>query len=372
MRVEYNYLPEQFANSEEIIEEWRLLIQSGDFTLGQWVLEIEGLFAKYVGAKHAIAVNNGTDALLLALKAIGVGPGQEVITPCNSFYATTGAIVALGAKPVFCDVDSRYQIDLDRVEELISGETRCILPVHWAGASPDMNRLVEIADKYSLYVVEDACMGIGSTINGKSAGTFGKVGAYSLHPLKSLNVMGDGGFVTTSDDNYESWMRTYRNHGMVDRDHIRMFGLNHRMQPLQAIVAKHQLRLLPDFLQRRRSHAKYFDSLLLNNEFLRDSVLVPERFEGYLETFSLYMLLVDRRDELVEYLNGHDIDARIHYPIPLHLQEASNYLGYKRGDFPVAEEQADKLITLPMHQYLDKAKLDFMYEHLVNFFGLHD
>lgn len=367
--VPYNYLPEQFARPDDIFREWESLIYSSDFTLGRWVAEIENLFAQFTQSKYALAVNNGTDALVLALKALEVGPGDEVITPCNSFYATTGAIVAVGATPVFCDVDNRYQIDVTKIEELITKKTKAILPVHWGGASPDMKVIVQLANNYSLRVVEDACMGIGTRLDGIPAGTFGQVGAYSLHPLKSLNVMGDGGFVTTNDRQIYEWMSCYRNHGMTDRDHISMYGLNHRMQPLQAVVAKHELGRLEGYLNARRQNVSHFDSLVLACDTLKGKIILPSRWLRNEESFCLYMLLASNRDKLISWLRNNGIDARIHYPIPLHLQKASKEFGYKDGDFPVAEDQANRLVTLPMHQYLTRAQLDHMFSMVSSFYA---
>ena len=251
MRVPYNYLPMQFADSRPIIRDWEELIASTEFTLGPVMEAFEQKFAQFVGMKHCIATNNGTDALTLAFKSIGLRDGDEVITVCNTFYATVGAIVRCGATPVFVDTDTRFQIDATKIERAITSRTKVIVPVHWAGASPEMNAIMAIALANGLLVVEDACMGIGGSIVGSSPGTFGIAGAYSVHPLKSLNVMGDGGMVVTNDDGMAEWMRKYRNHGMVDRDHIDFWGVNMRMQPLQAVVASHGLDALSGIINKR-------------------------------------------------------------------------------------------------------------------------
>jgi dTDP-4-amino-4,6-dideoxygalactose transaminase len=213
-KVPYNYLPQQFNDHKLFFELWKPVLETGEFTLGPFVENYEKRFANYVGSKYCIAVNNGTDALILALRALGIQKGDEVITPCNSFYATTGAIVATGATPVFTDVDDRYQIDIEDLEKLINKKTKMILPVHWAGASPDMYKISEIAKNNKLFILEDACMAIGGRIRGKSPGTFSEIGAFSMHPLKSLNVAGDGGMVVTDNIELYDWMKKYRNHGM--------------------------------------------------------------------------------------------------------------------------------------------------------------
>ncbi len=367
IKVPYNYLPMQFANPDPFIEDWRELIKSADFTLGAYVKKFENQFANYVGAKYCIATNNGTDALILGLKALGIGVGDEVITVCNSFYATTGAIVAVGATPVFVDSDNRYQIDVGAIESAITSKTKAILPVHWAGASPNMPLIIDIAKKHSLRVVEDACMGIGGRYAGKSPGTFGDCGAYSMHPLKSLNVMGDGGMVTTDDPDLYSWMLMYRNHGMVDRDHIDIWGVNMRIQPLQAIVAMRCLPELNDIIMKRNQNAIQLDKLLSQPE-LKPYVSIPVRDPLNQETHALYMGLFKKRDELKTYLEHNEIEVKIHYPIPLHLQKAASHYGYKNGSFPVAENQADQLLTLPIHQFIDCEMIKYISRKIENFY----
>ena len=238
MKVPFNYLPYQFNKPRKIFKEWEKLIKSTEFTLCPYVRKFEKSFAKFIGTKHCISTNSGTDALILSLKSLVIKKNDEVITVCNSFFATAGAIVACGATPVFVDSDDRYQIDSNKIEKAITKKTKVILPVHWGGASPDIKKIINISKKYNLFVVEDACMGIGAKIINRSPGTFGKVSAMSMHPLKSLNVMGDGGMVVTNSDKIANWIRKYRNHGMVDRDHISCGGVNMRLQPFQAVVSQ--------------------------------------------------------------------------------------------------------------------------------------
>ena len=220
MKIKYNYLPFEFRNPQKIMSEWKKLIKTTEFTLGYKVKEFEKAFAKYIGAKYCVSTNNGTDALILCLKSLGISKGDQVITVTNTFYATVGAIVACGAKPVFIDCDDRYQIDVQEIEKAITKKTKAIIPVHWGGASPDMNKLIKICKKHKIYIIEDACMGIGAKIFNKKPGTFGEVNAFSMHPLKSLNVMGDGGIVATNKLKLYRWLLKYRNHGMINRDKI--------------------------------------------------------------------------------------------------------------------------------------------------------
>ena len=367
LKVPYNYLPQQFSDPSLIIADWIELIKSTDFTLGEYVVKFESIFADYVGAKYCIATNNGTDALILSLKSLRIGSGDEVITVCNSFYATTGAIVAVGAIPVFVDCDDRYQIDANKIESVITNKTKAIVPVHWGGASPDMKKIMQIANNYNLKVVEDACMGIGGKISNISPGNIGECGAYSMHPLKSLNVMGDGGMVTTNNSEIYSWMTKYRNHGMIDRDHIDFWGVNMRLQPLQAIVAMRCLPELDNIITIRNKNAEKMDKLLSIDELI-PYVTPPKRCKSNVETHALYMGLFKNRDTLKEFLESNGIEVKIHYPIPLHLQKSAQVYGYKVGDFPVSEAQAKELLTIPIHQFVNEEMIDWIANCIKRFY----
>ncbi len=364
MRVPFNYLPFQFKDTSKYFSAWKKLIKSSEFTLGPYVKKFEKDISKFVKVKYCISTNNGTDALILSLKSLGIKKGDEVITVCNSFYATVGAIIACDAKPIFVDSDDRYQIDVTKIEKAISKKTKVILPVHWGGASPDMNKICKIAKKHKLKILEDACMGIGGKIFGKSPGTFGDVSAMSMHPLKSLNVMGDGGMIVTNNSKIARWLNQYRNHGMKNRDEIDFWGVNARIQPLQAIVASIELKKIKKILQKRSLNANFLDRELSKIK----NVKVPIRTKVNFETNALYMCLVEKRDKLKSFLNKRGIEVKIHYPKPLHLQKAARELKYKKGDFPVAEEQSRKLITLPVHQYLNKKHLKNIVQTIKQFY----
>ena len=365
MNVPYNYLPMEFRRSNKILSHWKKLIQSTDFTLGKYMVEFEKKFSKYIGAKYVISTNNGTDALILSLKSIGVKKGDEVITVSNTFYASAGAIVACGAKPILVDCDDRYQIDIKEIKKKISKRTKAIMPVHWGGASPDMFSIMKLAKKYKIHVVEDACMGIGAKIKGRSPGTFGTINAFSMHPLKSLNVMGDGGMVATNNKKIFDWIKKFRNHGMIDRDHIEFWGVNMRLQPLQAVVALEGLKKIDRVIKKRNENAKEMDRLLST---LSPNLIIPRRLKGYKETFALYMCLVVNRDELLKHLIKNKIEAKIHYPIPLNKQEAAKNLNLNQNNFKNSNEQAQKIITLPIHQYLTKTQLSFMFKKIKQFY----
>ncbi len=367
MKIKYNYLPFEFRNPQKIMSEWKKLIKTTEFTLGYKVKEFEKAFAKYIGAKYCVSTNNGTDALILCLKSLGISKGDQVITVTNTFYATVGAIVACGAKPVFIDCDDRYQIDVQEIEKAITKKTKAIIPVHWGGASPDMNKLIKICKKHKIYIIEDACMGIGAKIFNKKPGTFGEVNAFSMHPLKSLNVMGDGGIVATNKLKLYRWLLKYRNHGMINRDKIDIWGVNMRLQPLQAIVALEGLKKLKKIIQKRNENAKYLDKELKS---LYPNIILPERKKNYLETFALYMARFKNRNKLKKYLDRNHIETKVHYPIPLHLQKPGKKLGYKKGDFRNAELQSKQLLTLPVHQFLSKKQLKYMVKKIRFFYNL--
>lgn len=365
-RVPYNYLPDQFRPDHPVIEEWKRLIASSEFTLGPWVEAFEKKFAGFIGSPYVIGTNTGTDALILALRALGVGRGDEVITVAATFYATVGAIAAVGARPVFVDVDDRYQMDVDLIPAAITARTRVVLPVVWAGASPDTRKIRALADQHKISVVEDACMGPGGQVHGRHPGVWGHLGAFSMHPLKPLHVMGDGGMVCTEDESLYHWMKKYRNHGMVDRDTIEFWGVNMRLQPLQAAVASHVLDTVPASVARRNELAARLDGGLLP---LHPRVRIPPRIDGHRETFSLYMTCVQERDRLREHLFKAGVEVKVHYPQPLHLQPAARGLGYGPGSLPKTEWQAARLLTLPLHQFLSERQIDFMVAEIRKFYG---
>ncbi len=366
MRVPYNYLDRQFdeAETEAILGKLRALVRTGEFTIGPPVLEFERRLGAMIGVKHVIGTNTGTDALVLALKAFGIGVGDEVITQVNTFYATAGAIVAVGATPVFVDVDDQYAINEGLIEAVITPRTRAILPVYWAGLPPDMPAIMEIARRHDLYVIEDACPAVGATYDGTPAGAFGHAAGFSMHPLKPLHVWGDGGAVATNDDKAGEWLRLYRNHGMINRNEIEIWGVNQRLQSVQAVVANHILDRVNQWVDRRIEIAERIDKGLADVP----EITLPPRPANRRNAFQLYMVRAQRRDAVLRYLASEGVEAKIHYPIPLHLQHAARDLGYKGGDFPVAEAQAADIITLPGHQFLTDDEVDYMIDRVRRFY----
>jgi len=366
MKVSYSHLAGQFADPEPIFESLRELIKSGDFTLGKQVAELEEKFAGIVGrTPYAVGVGTGTDAIRLPLIALDIGSGDEVITAANTFYATGGAIATTGARPVFVDCRDDFCIDVDKIERAITPKTKAIVPVHLMGAMSNMPRILEIAKAHGLEVVEDACQGMGAELNGKRSGSFGVAGSFSLHPLKNLNVWGDGGIITTNSLELAEKLKKLRNHGLRDRDHCDFFGYNCRLDTLHAVVGLHIVETFDWIIGERRKHADFYDQ-----EFAKiPQMRVAPRDPNMRWVHHNYVVFVDkRRDELLSFLVKQGIEAKVHYPIPLHLQKASEYLGYKKGDFPVAERHAEIMLSLPVHQHLTQDELGYVVDCVRSFF----
>ena len=364
MRIPFSYLGQQFSEIDDYLDDIRALVERADFTLGAAVTEFENRFAAFCGLPHAIGVGSGTDALIISLRLSGVGPGDEVITAANTFIATVGAIAAVGARPVLVDNENGFAINPDEIAQKITPQTRAIVPVHYTGNVADMPSIMEIADGHGIPVIEDAAQAIGSSLDGKPVGSWGKTACFSVHPLKNINVWGDGGLILTDDDALADKIRLYHNHGLKNRDECVMFGVNSRLDTLQAVVGLRLIEQAEEITERRITVAAHYDAAFSDFD---PAICVPLRRAGVRHAFHLYMLRVERRDELLTHLHNCGIEALIHYPIPIHLQEAARDLGYQRGDFPVAEVDAETIITLPAHQHLDDEQIDFIVESVRGF-----
>ncbi|MBN2459207.1 DegT/DnrJ/EryC1/StrS family aminotransferase [Candidatus Woesearchaeota archaeon] len=364
MEVPYSYLKEQFSSPDAILADVKKLVQSGDFTLGKALEEFEKKFASYLGAKYAIGVGTGTDALRLSLMAAGIKPGDEVITAANTFYSTAAAIATVGARPVFVDVDDSLLMNPGLIEKAITKKTKAIIPVHLHGLLCEMKKISVIAKKHDLVIIEDSCQSLGAMIEGKKAGTFGLTGCFSFHPLKPLNVWGDAGMVVTDSDAVKDRILLLRNNGLKNRDECEEYAYNCRMDTLQAVVGNHLIGDLDKVLDAKIANANYYDKELSKIKQIK----VPARNSKNRYVFHNYVVFAEKRDELIDYLKKKGVTAKIHYPIPLHLQKASKYLGYKAGDFPVAEAQAKKIISLPVHQYITKEQREFVVKMIKEFY----
>ncbi len=363
--INHNYLPQQFADHELIWQKIRQVVIAGDFTLGQSVDDFEREFAKLNGGKFAVGVGSGTDALFLSLKALGVGIGDEVITTPFTFFATIGAIVTAGATPVFVDAASDFNIDVTKIEQAITGKTKVIMPVYWSGNPCDLDEINQIATDHNLVVVADACHGIMSSYKGVGIAACSDISCFSLHPLKNLNVWGDGGVVVTNDKALADQLISLRNHGLENRDICRQFAYNSRLDTLQAVVAQHLLdNNIENITTSRISNANYLDEALTGIK----QILLPQRNRDKKHVYHLYMGLFENRDALQVFLQSKGIDAKVHYPVPMHLQPAAKEYGHKKGDFPVAEHIADNCLSLPVHEYVEKNQLEYMVAAIVEFY----
>ena len=364
MQVRYSYLQQQFEDCDDLWEDLKEFVTTGDFTLGKPLQEFEEKFATLIGTKYAVGVNSGTDAIKLSLKALGIGHGDEVITTANTFVATVGAIAELGAIPVFVDCDDTFCMNVDLLETAITPRTKTIVPVHFTGYMTDMRKLLPIAEKKELPVVEDACQSILGAIDGKNAGTWAKTGAFSLHPLKNLNVWSDGGVIVTNDDSLVKKLKLLRNHGMVDRDTIGILGCNSRLDTIQAVVGNWLIPQTEVIAQKRIKNAAYYDGHLGD----LPEIIIPPRPRDYRIVYHLYIVFAERRDELLKYCLDQGVEAKVHYPVPIYRQPALAHLGHKEGDFPVTDAHTQKIITLPCDQHLSQKEMDFVIQTVTKFY----
>jgi len=364
MKVRYSYLRQQFDKSDDLWRSLRKFVDTGDFTLGKPLITFEKKFAKLIGSKYAVGVNSGTDAIKLSLKTLGIKSGDEVITAANTFVATVGAITELGAKPVFVDCDQTFCMNVKLLEKKISKKTKAIVPVHFAGYMTNMPELIKISRKYNLPIVEDACQSILGEINKKKSGTWGNLGCFSLHPLKNINVWSDGGIVTTDNLKYYKHLILLRNHGLISREKVKICGYNSRLDTFQAVVGNWLLPKARNIANTRIKNARYLDK---NLDSLKE-ITIPARPKNYKIVYHLYMVFAQKRDQLLKFCLKNGIEAKIHYPIPIYLQESMKYLNYKKGDYPETDYQASNLITFPCDQHLSKKQLDYVIKIVKKFY----
>jgi dTDP-4-amino-4,6-dideoxygalactose transaminase len=353
-RIPYVNLQKQWLDErDELLPLIDEVFKSAQFVGGEQLDKFEENIAELCNTKYACGLNSGTDALMLALTLSGIGKDDEVITPPNSFIASTAAIIHVGAKPVFVDVLPDQNIDSSKIEAAITKKTKAIMPVHLTGRMCDMDPIIDIANRHDLKIIEDAAQSIGSMYKGKISGSIGDIGCFSTHPLKNLNACGDGGFLTTNDEEIYNKTKSYRNHGMVDRNIVNHFGSVTRMDNIQALILNYRLEKLDDITQKRRSNAKsYIDNINVQGLF------IPAEKDFEFNVYHTFVVQTSFRDELKDYLLKNKIDTAIHYPVPIHLQPAAKKLGYKVGDFPVTEKQCKEILTLPVNQYLSKNDLE--------------
>lgn len=387
-------LKKQYATIKEEADKKVLeVLSSAQYIMGENVKEFEKEISEYLGIKHSISVGNGTDALVIALKALGIGEGDEVITTPFTFFATAESISFVGATPVFVDVDiNTYNIDPAKIEERITEKTKAIMPVHIFGQPCDMDSINEIAKKHNLKVIEDACQAIGSEYKGQKIGTLSDIACFSFFPTKNLGCAGDGGMIVTNDDELATICRALKTHGSgvngqkayniinnIEEDTAEdnatdntvynplkyynyLIGQNSRLDEIQAAILRVKLRKLDDWNDSRREHARFY------NEQLKDTELVtPFEAKNVKHIYHLYILQSENRTELINYLKEKGIATGIYYPIPLHLQKAYKFLGYKEGDLPNAEYLSHRTFAIPMFAELTDEEKEYIVETLKKF-----
>ncbi len=382
MRIPLVDLKSQYEEiKKEIQEAINRVLDNTAFILGEEVTKFEEEFAKFCGAKYGIGTSSGTSALHLALLSLGIGEGDEVITTPYTFTATVETIIHSGAKPVFIDIHPRnYNVDLQKLEEFIkkrckiSSKTgqlanrltgklvKAIIPVHLYGQPCDLDPILELAEEYNLKVIEDACQAHGGEYKGKRVGSIGDVGCFSFYPGKNLGAYGDGGMVVTNDEKIANKIRCLRDHGRREKYEHLIVGYNYRLDALQAAILRVKLKYLDEWNEKRRKNSSIYNGLLKDL-----NIITPYEEEYAKHVYHLYVIRIKRRYEVYKFLQEKGIACGIHYPLPLHLQKAYHSLGYKKGDFPVAEKCAQEVISLPIYPELKRKEIEYIVKILAEF-----
>lgn len=351
----------------EIDDRYTDIISNCGFILGKYVEDFEKRFAEIQGAKYCVAVSSGTDALHIALHALGIGPDDSVVVPVHTFIATAEAVSLCGAFPVFCDCDEDYTIDIKQLEEILEEEShtgelniRAIIPVHLYGQPARMDEVMALAEKYNVMVIEDACQAHLSVYKGLKAGNIGQFGAFSFYPGKNLGAFGEGGALITNDEALYQKARMIRQHGEIERYHHRVIGHNYRMSAFQGAALGVKLNVIEAWTEKRRKNARLYTERLQRIP----GVVTPMERPDATHVYHLYVIQVEKRDELMEYLKEKGVYCGLHYPIPLHLQEAYRFLGYRKGNFLKAETLVTRILSLPMYPELSEPQIDYVCHHI--------
>jgi dTDP-4-amino-4,6-dideoxygalactose transaminase len=366
MQVPLLDLKAQYATiKDEVLSAVSEVLESQRCIGGPKVDELEKAIAGICDCKYAVGVSSGTDAILNTLMSLEIGPGDEVITTPFTFFATIGCIARVGAKPVFVDIDPKtFNIDPELIEATITEKTKAIMPVHLFGQMADMDPIMEIANRHNLYVIEDAAQSISSTYKGKKAGSIGTAGCLSFFPSKNLGGIGDGGMIVTNDEKLYHRLLIMRNHGSEPKYYHKYVGGNFRLDPIQAAALLVKLPHLGKWSQSRRQNAAYY-----NNKFKGTIVQIPYVDPNCLTIYNQYVIRVPSRDELKAYLNEKGIGCEIYYPVPMHIQECFNNLGYKEGDLPEAERASKEVLAIPIYPELSDEMKDFVVKTILAFWA---
>lgn len=357
LKRQYNQIGAEIE--KEVVE----VLRSGCYILGKHNKELEKNIAEYVGVKHAVALNSGTDALHLALRALDIGPGDEVITTAFTFVATTEAIGIVGAKPVFVDINNdTFNIAAEKIENAITPKTKAIIPVHLYGQPCDMKVIMDIAKRYDLFVIEDCCQAIGAKLNEQMVGSFGDVGCFSFFPTKNLGAMGDGGMLTTNSQLINDRVIALRNHGGAVRYYHDEIGINSRLDEVQAVILRIKFKHIDEWNKKRRTNAYRYNELFANCP----DVETPKELDNTYCVYHQYTVKIPNRDEVHKMLTEEGIGAMLYYPVPLHLQKVHKYLGVEEGSLPITEDNTKLVISLPMFPELTKEEQETVANTLIN------
>ena len=361
-KIDFANLQHQHNLYKEEIEEAILKVaRDCNFIMGSQIDELERNLEKFTGAKYAISCSSGTDALLLAMMALDIKPGDEVITTPFTFIATAETIAFLGATPVFVDIDEKtYNIDPNKIEEKITPKTKAIIPVSLYGQPADMDKIQEIAKKHDLKIIIDGAQSFGSTYNGKTDSNLGDISTTSFFPAKPLGCYGDGGAVFTNDENLANKMKSLRLHGQSKRYHHKYIGMGGRLDTMQAAILNVKLKYYPKDLGKRAEVASKYTKALEN----KSNIVLPYVDKKTTSAWAQYSIRVKNRDEVQEKLKLAGIPTAVHYPMPLHLQECFIYLGYKKGDFPISEIVSEEIMSLPMNPYVTDEEIEYITKSL--------
>lgn len=361
MQIPFVDLKAQYdAHKESIDSAIKSVIETTSFIGGNVVKEFERAYAEAYGVKHCVSVANGTDAIYIALKMLGIGPGDEVITVANSWISTSETISQTGATPVFVDVDEFFHIDSSRIQQKITGKTKAIVPVHIYGQPVDMDAIVGICEKNNLYLIEDCAQSHFAEYDGKRVGTFGIAGTFSFYPGKNLGAYGDAGAIVTDDDDLAAKMRMYANHGALKKHAHVIEGINSRLDGMQAAILSAKLPYIHDWTKGRQKVASIYDSLLSGI----DEIVTPVRRPKTKHVYHLYVIKTENRNQLQKYLSEHGVQTAVHYPTALPLLPAYDYLGYKPEDVPVAYKNQGEILSLPIYPEMTSQMVEYVVEKI--------
>lgn len=360
MEIKCNVLDRQYKMFEKEYKEAALrVLDSGWYILGNEVKQFEEEFKKHMGSKYCVGLNSGLDALILAVRALGIGPGDEVIVQANTYIATVLGITENGATPIYVEPDKYFNIDPNKIEEKITKKTKAIMVVHLYGQASSMDKIMEIANKYQLPVIEDCAQSHESCFNGKLTGTFGAIGCFSFYPTKNMGAFGDAGCIITDNEELADKIRKMRNYGSKVKYHNELMGVNSRLDEMQAALLRVKLSHIDTITNERYEMGKRFYDGINNPKIIK-----PKTLAGVNHVYHQFVILCDERDKLHDYLEKNGIQTQIHYPIPPHLAECYKWQGYQVGDFPITEKYANCVLSLPMYTGMTREEQDYIIEVL--------